>query len=139
MPSPIIGKARRRSPSRPPLRPPALRRRRCPPPRPAGAGDRSPSERTTVLSVVAWLHHEWLDESPYGYIQKWLDRWSPWGDERRRLADRPEPSRREQQGRVRGDHRPADQHREARVHRRREHAGQEPAERQQVPAERVEA
>src|SRR5947209_10911612 len=74
MPSPIIGKARRRSPSRPPLRPPALRRRRCPPPRPAGAGDRSPSERTTVLSVVAWLHHEWLDESPYGYIQKWLDR-----------------------------------------------------------------
>src|SRR3989441_8492134 len=74
MPSPIIGKARRRSPSRPPLRPPALRRRRCPPPRPAGAGDRSPSERTTVLSVVAWLHHEWLDESPYGYIQKWLHR-----------------------------------------------------------------
>src|SRR2546426_3091334 len=74
MPSPIIGKARGRSPSRPPLRPPALRRRRCPPPRLAGAGDQSPSEGTTVLSVVAWLHHEWLDDPRFGYIEKWLDR-----------------------------------------------------------------
>src|SRR6266436_7487846 len=64
---------------------------------------------------------------------------SPSGGEGDRLGEGAEALRGHEDERVGGDHEAAEEYREARVHRRGQRAREEAAERQQVPAQRVQA